>query len=459
MEKQVFRAGAAVIDITPHLGGSIVGYMNDRRSKRIHDPLQVRCLVLDDGQQQVAFVVCDLIAIAGAQVSAARHLIHSHTGIPLHHTLICGTHTHSGATSVSVFQSDPDPRYLEWVVTRIAEGVRNAAANLQPARVGWGSAREPALVFNRRFHMKPGTVPPNPFGGVDAVQMNPGVLNPNIIRPAGPIDPELSLLAAQTTSGEPLALLGSYALHYVGNNPGDDISADYFAIWAREVARGLGQCCPGEAPTADRPPFVAMLANGCSGDINNIDVSHPMEQAYPYEHMGKVARTLAGAAVKAWKTIEFRDAARLDVREAMVKLHVRKPSSADLDRARGILSAAKPELKSLAEIYARETVLLAERPDRVEVPVQAIRVGDLGIVTFPGEAFVELGLEVKKTSPFAGTMMIELANDYAGYIPTRAAFELGGYETWRAQSSFLEPGAAEVVVAAALRLLGELHDA
>ncbi len=456
MGERQLRAGAAVMDITPGLGGSIVGYLNDRRSVRVHDPLAVRCLVLDDGAEKVAFAVCDLIAIAKAQVEAARHLIHGHTAVPLHNILICGTHTHSGATSVSVFQSEPDPRYLEWVVTRIADGVRTAVANLQPARAGWGSVDEPSLVFNRRYHMKPGTVAPNPFGGVDQVQMNPGLLNPNIVKPAGPTDPQLSLLAVQTADGAPLALLGSYALHYVGNNPGTDISADYFAMWAQEVARSLGQY---DGVDDRRPPFVAMLTNGCSGDINNVDVSRTFEQAYVYEHMRKVARRLAERAVEGWKSIRFQDEVRLAVRETRLTLGVRRPSAEDVKRAREILAKAGPELKGLAEVYARETVLLAEYPERVEVPVQAIRVGDLGIVTFPGEAFVEMGLEVKKKSPLAATMCIELANDYAGYIPTGRSFDLGGYETWRARSSFLERGAADALVAAAGRMLSELHGA
>jgi hypothetical protein len=454
MADKILRAGASVIDITPVIGGSIVGYMNDRRSVRIHDPLQVRCLVLDNGEQEVAFAVCDLIAIAQAQVEAARHLIHSHTGIPLHNILICATHTHSGATSVGIFQSEPDAAYLEWVVKRIAEGVRNAAAHLRPARIGWASAREPSLVFNRRFHMKPGTIPPNPFGGVDQVQMNPGHLNPNILKPAGPIDPELSLLAVQTAEGEPLALLGSYALHYVGNNPGTDISADYFAMWSEEVSRLLGECCSGDDR---RPRFVPMLANACSGDINNIDVSRPFEQAYEYAHMRRMARKLAESAASAWKTVEFQPWVPLHVNGASLTLRIRRPDPADVEAAKAALSAAGPDLNTLAEVYARETVLLTERPDRVEIPMQAIRIGDLGIATFPGEAFVELGLDVKQKSPFGRTMCIELANDYAGYIPTRRAFDLGGYETWRARSSCLEVNSGDVMIETAARLLNELH--
>src|SRR5438045_638841 len=146
-----FRAGAAVIDITPPLGSSLAGYFQDRHAELIHDPLHARCLVFESGETKVGIAICDLVAIGNDQVSAARHLIHGHTGIPLHNILIAATHTHTGATPVPIFQSDPDPRYLDWLVTRIADGVRCAAKNLLPARVGWASGDEPSLVFDRRY--------------------------------------------------------------------------------------------------------------------------------------------------------------------------------------------------------------------------------------------------------------------------------------------------------------------
>jgi hypothetical protein len=450
-----FRAGTALIDISPTLGTSLAGYMQDRRAELIHDPLHARCLVLESGGTKVAVVVCDLVAVGGAQVSAARHLIHGHTGIPMQHILIAATHTHSGATSVPIFQSDPDPRYLEWLVTRIADGVRCAARNVIPARVGWTTAQEPGLVFNRRFFMKPGSITPNPFGGIDQVKMNPGNLNPNIIKPAGPTDPELSMLALQTREGRPLALLASYALHYVGNNPGEHVSADYFAMWGQEVARNLNECCL--AGPQERPGFLPILANACSGDINNIDVSRKFSQSYEYAHMREVARQLADRAVQAWKKVQFAEDLPLAALETTIELKLRKPTAADIERARRIIAQAGPNLTTLPQIYARETVLLAERPDSVRVPIMAIRVGDFAIITFPGEAFVELGLEVKKNSPFAQTMCIELANDFAGYIPTARHHELGGYETWRARSSCLEVAAAERMVQSGTKLLHELH--
>ena len=110
----------------------------------------------------------------------------------------------------------------------------------------------------------------------------------------------------------------------------------------------------------------------------------------------------------------------------------------------------------MPEVYARETVQLADWPETFKTPVQTMRVGDLGIVALPGEPFCQTGLNLKAKSPFKPTMMVGMANDYAGYLPTEEQHELGGYETWRAKSSFLEVAAATKIEQTALELLNNL---
>jgi neutral ceramidase len=88
-----------------------------------------------------------------------------------------------------LFQSQADPQYLDFLTDRIVDSVRMAVARLEPARIAVGFGREDSLVFNRRFYMKPGSMPPNPFGGIDKVKMNPGVGNTDIVKEAGPVDP------------------------------------------------------------------------------------------------------------------------------------------------------------------------------------------------------------------------------------------------------------------------------
>ena len=444
-------AGAATAVITPPLGSSIAGGMTDRIATDIHDELHVRSLVLDNGAERLVFAVCDLCVIPRDPIVRARHLIHGHTGIPMTNILVASTHTHSAPPAAHLFQSVPDPRYVEWLVVRIADCVRMAVKRLEPARIGWGVGREDRLVFNRRFFMKPGTIPPDPFGRTtDRVLMNPGAGNQNIDRPAGPIDPEVGVLAVKSSSsGRLISVLGNYALHYVGGEAPGHITADYFGYWARAM-EGQGSAWP---------PPVCILTNACSGNINNVDVRAPAVRRPPYEKMREVAETLAAESRRVLDKIEWHDDVPLAASERELELAVRLPGAADVNQARKILASVPGagQLRERPQIYARETVLLAETwPKTVYAPVQAMRIGPLGIATFPGEAFVELGMEVKAKSPFKPVMLIELANGYFGYIPTVEGHELGGYETWRAKSSFLEKQAAPKMVSSALEQLRRL---
>jgi hypothetical protein len=106
----------------------------------------------------------------------------------------------------------------------------------------------------------------------------------------------------------------------------------------------------------------------------------------------------------------------------------------------------------LDEVYARETVLIKDYPKEVPVIIQTLRVGELGIAAIPCEVFAEIGLAIKARSPFKPTFTIELANGYNGYLPTPEQHKLGGYETWRARSSYLEPEASTKIAETVMEL-------
>ncbi len=445
--KKIFRAGAFAMDITPKkFPVSVNGGMQDRLTKTVHDRLHARCLVLDDGKTRLAFAVCDSCMIPREIIDAARALIHKATGIPQSHVLISATHTHTAPTLGGVFQSDPDPDYVQYLPKQIAKGVERAVANLAPAEVGWAVAREPGQVFNRRWFMKPGTVLADPFGGTtDKVQMNPGYLNPGLLKPAGTIDPDVSVLSVRTSDGRLIALLANYSLHYVGGVP--PLSADYFGAFAERITQLLGA-------EKGEPAFVGILSNGTSGDINNINFGAAAPgRKEPYEQIRLVADSVARAAHKAYKGIKHREWVSLAAADREVELGVRLPSAADVAKARAIIEKAKGVLKTRPEIYARETMLLAKYPAMVPVRLQALRVGEVGIAAIPCEVFVEIGLEIKKRSPLRPTFTIELANGYNGYLPTPEQHQLGGYETWRARSSYLEANASRRITETVLQLL------
>src|SRR5262245_18790267 len=174
MGERQLQAGAAVLSITPNLGVSLNGSMQDRRAEHIHDELYARCLVLDNGETRVVLVLLDLLAARKDWLGEIKHQINGFTNIPLTNILISCTHTHSAVSAVEVFQSNPDAAWLRWAGPRVADCVRVAINRLAPARVGWAVGREERVAFNRRYHMAAGRRLPNPFGGgKDRVQTNP----------------------------------------------------------------------------------------------------------------------------------------------------------------------------------------------------------------------------------------------------------------------------------------------
>ena len=446
-----FRAGAATSNITPWLGVSIAGYMNDRKAEHIHDELHTRCLVLDDGATKIAFAIVDSCMVPREIVDDAKKQIMDATGIAPDHVLISATHTHTAPTSTPCFQSNSDPEYNRYLAVKISDGVRRAVTNLAPAKIAWGAGSVPDQVFNRRWKMKEGTIGPNPFGKVDKVQMNPPSASENLVEPAGPIDPEVPYIFVKSVDDKPIALLANYSLHYVGGQGGLHVSADYFGMFADRVSRLL------DVADID-PPFVGMMSNGTSGNINNINFRVQGESKPPYAQMKFVADTVAQNVFESMKDLQWNDRVTLDAVAQDLQLGVRKPTEQELAEAQEVVRKAEGrEMTTLPEIYARESVLIAEYPDTMPVTIQALRIGNLGIASIPCEVFVEIGLAIKEQSALKPAFTIELANGYNGYLPTAAHHELGGYETWRARSSYLEVGAADKIQSTALELLTQLQ--
>ena len=454
-EAPTFRAGAAILDATPFLDDPIVGNFETPPASYVHDPLHARALVLDDGKARLAFVVVDSVGVSREVFDAARKLAAEKAGVPEANILGAATHTHSGTSARPGDLVSPvaEPTaYQAFLARRIADAIRLAAGNLAPAQVGWGTLDAPEHVFNRRWRLRPGETVPSPLGGVELALMNPG-RNPKILEPAGPTDPQVAFLAVRTPEGRPIAVLANYSLHYVGGVPAGHVSADYFAAFARRLGDRLGV-----DPRHD-PPFVGILSNGTSGDVNNIDVkgAPPATPPAPYAKMEAVADDLAGRVAEAYRGLAFRDEAPLAAAVRELPLKVRKPTPEQVAFAREVLAKPEdaPRHHPLERVFADRTLRLADAPDEVSARLQAFRVGDLGVAAIPFEVFAETGLEIKARSPFKPTFTMELANGVYGYLPTPRHFELGGYETWLGVNR-VEPEAAPRIVAALLDLFAEL---
>ncbi len=452
------RAGAASVTITPPLGEPIVGGFHPFPASHIHDDLHARCLVLDDGTTRLALVVCDLLGIHRSVSDEARRLIAAETGIPSEQVLISATHTHSATTALGGLGNerfrptlDTLSPYQSFVVRRIADGVRCAVNLLRPAELAVGTVDVPEHVFNRRWFMRPGTMPENPFGSADdLVKMNPPGGSPNLDRPAGPTDPTISVIAVREPDGRPLSVFAAYSLHYVGGVGSGHVSADYFGIVCDELARLV------DGDRAD-PPFVALLANGTSGDINNINFREPRPRRAAYEQMRAVAIDVAAKIHGALANLEYNRDVPLAARYREVEIGARHPTEKEAAWAEKTLAEpiAPGAKKTISQIYAERVQALAGQPPTMPVPLQVLEIGPARIGTMPCEVFCEIGLDFRRRSGGHPGFIVSLAHGYLGYLPTPRQHDLGGYETWPGTNR-LEREASETMLAALVAMCGEL---
>lgn len=451
-----FRAGAACVDITPkEFPINMPGGREANLAESAHDPLNSRALVLDDGTTALAMVVIDNLGAGPEVLDEAKTIASEKTGIPTDKMMISSTHTHTGASIGSRETSPPASiAYRKVVVAGIADSIIRAHAALRPAAIGMAAHPLPDEVFNRRWYLKPGKMPLNPYGKYDAVKMNPGT-DPNTIdRPAGPTDPDITIISVQDAKRKPISLFANYSLHYVGGSPKGQVSADYFGEFARVMPSRL----------RSDETFVAMMSNGTSGDINNIPFGVIRAPREPYEQIRIVAQKAADTAWLALRKIEkHRNDVRLSMLQREVPLKYRRPTEEQVTDAKSVLAikdkAAVENLPRLAKNYAGSMVSASERPeDTLIVKVQAIRIGDFAVCGIPFETFVETGLDLKKRSPFPQTMVVGLANGRHGYLPTPEQHKLGGYETWLG-TNVVQEDASVILSNHLLEMLGELKKA
>jgi len=456
-----FKAGAGISNITPFLGDGIIGGWNAPPATHIHDELHARCLVLDDGDTRLAFVVVDNLHINRELFDEAKRLIYEETNLPAENILMSSIHTHSATSALGHdldlaqrgvnYDNVPFDEYQKFLIRRIADVVRIAINNLEPARIGWGVGSVPQYVFTRRWKMKPGTSLPNPFGGQDKGMTWPGHNNPSAVEPDGNPDPDVSFISVKSTSGRPIALLANYSTHYVGGVPSGHISADYFAVFANRMQELL---------KADRqvPPFVAMMSNGTSGNLITVNYDGPPEKRYqPYEKMNVVADDIAREVMRVYNTLQYHDWVPLKAAQEELTLKVRKPDRKMIARANMVLS--RPDtvipVHPHEKVYAIRILKLMKWPDNIDIVLQTFRVGDLGIAAIPFEVVSPIGLELKAKSPFKSSFNISLANGWYGYLPTPEQHKLGGYETWMG-TNCVETKASRKITDKLLRLYAKL---
>jgi hypothetical protein len=447
-------AGAIVVDITPPVGYRMCGYFSERLSTGTKDPLLAKALVLRQGKTQAAIVCCDLIGVPRRVALKARQRASEKTGIPAANIAITGTHSHTGPLffgalrhffherAVAKQGSDPHETvdYPALLVEKLVEAVSKAQAAAVPARLDYGVAEERRLSFNRRFHMKDGSV-----------RFNPGQLNPDIVRVAGPIDPDVGVLrftrrgdkTAAKADEKALASLTVFAMH-LDTTGGTLYSGDYPKYLSDRLQKELGE------------GHVSLFGAGTCGDINHVDVTTKGRRKT--DEIGNLLADTVIAELPKLKEAE----PSLSVKNAIVEAPLQKFSPEQVEKAKARMPLiGTRELTFLEQVEANKITdiqhLVRELGgEKLPLEVQVVRLSpDVAVVTLPGEVFVELGLAIKRASPFRATLVIELANDNPAYIPTRKAFAEGSYET---VNSRVVSGSGEQMAEAAIRLLKALGE-
>ena len=319
--------------------------------------------------------------------------------------------------------------YAEELVAKLTSVIAQADAAVKPVQLVAGSAEQQGLSFNRRFHMKDGTV-----------RFNPGVLNPDIVRAAGPVDPEVGMVFLREANDDnPIAAMVNFALH-LDTVGGTKYAADYPYYLEQSLRKKYGD------------NFVLLFGTGTCGDINHIDVTK--KQRLKTDYIGGTLAATVDAKKESLKPIAE---PLLGVRSGIVDAPLQQFGPEKVAWAReNIKKVGTRELSFLEQVEAYKILARQMRPGRtIPLEVQVFRLSrDVAVVGLPGEVFVDLGLAIKRASPFATTLVIELCQDAPGYIPTKKAFAEGSYET---VNSRIAPGGGEMMAEAAIRLLKELN--
>ncbi len=435
-------AGQSLTKVSPlEIGTGIVDISGEKAI--VLDPLHVRAVVFRQGINQYAIVECEIGAVSWELTIPAREQVSKKTGIPFENIIIAATHTH---------KSHPHKDLLPAIIKAVTDG----QAALKPVKISTALGYQFNVSYNRRYYMKNGKI-----------VFNPMFLNPDIVRPVGPFDPEVGIVMFQdAASSIPVSCIVNFALHLdvVGDEgkaaaPGS-VSADYPYWMEKSLKEDFGK------------DFSMLFLTGTCGNLNHWDFSKPGPQRGHETKSKQVGDSLYSSVKKALPASK-EELPSMASRYRVINVPVQSYTKEDLEWARNLETAS---LSGKSEVPdERAQFLMRVRKNRIltldmlkqkgmtalPIDVQVLRLtNNTAIVTMPGEPFVEHGLSIKNNSPFENTMIVELASfnisdNSLTYIPNKRAYWQGEYEI---ENSILAPGGGEMIVETILEMLNELKE-
>lgn len=422
--KTILKVGIGVADITPSLGVKMVGYYYPRRAKSVHDPLMAKTAIFDDGMTRVALVACDVCSFDRRSVDAIRSNLAGLNIVSPDRIILCASHIHTGPKI--------NAGYVKILTKGIARALRKAYDAMAPATLRRQTANIEGLFFNRRYFMKNGEV-----------VTNPGKCNPNIVRPVGPVFKKADVLWID------FAATGvSWAIVNVPGHPdtvgGEKISADY-PYFIEKTLKSRSRRIAG-----------LIYTNAPCGDINHWDIHDPSPQR-GFKEAKRIGQRIGEAIADEVKQAKTVHVERITSAHKTISLPYINVTPADIKRARTILKRPYPPgVDFTMEVVEAQKIMRAARlqsPNR-PISITAIGLGSVAFVGMPAELFSELGMEIKRRSPFETTLIHDLAFAPVGYIAPAKAWREGGYEV---TSSIFKPGVGESIVKCSLDILNQCH--
>jgi neutral ceramidase len=424
------RVGASRVDITPPADPA-----HTPSGKYAHEKLYVRAIVLDNGSARAALIGADQGGLYDAVWLAASKQIAAELNCPVENIVMSATHTHSGwgpggFPGMRGLRPDPNAPPPP-IVGQIVDAVRQAKANLQPARVGFGSGKS-YLNVNRD------TIDGDTHLWTQA---------PNLEAPSDKTVAVVEFLAA---SGQPIAVYMDYAMHPVNGFLAGVTSADFAGATSRYVEQAFDD------------KTVAVFVQGASGDQNPL-----------YLRAGTNAMaSQSGVPITGY--VLTREVVEAPLRDGKVKTSPVDPKVADaLERvmdSEGVLLGEEVirVMTNIKQLHATPTIAAAQKTvtcpgrkrtdsgregmqgtyedgDPVDIRLGVIRIANIEVTSVDGEVYTPIAQRLKRESPMANTFMVTLANGAAqsGYIPNDTAF---GAQTFQVLGSRLKPGCAETAI-------------
>lgn len=442
------KAGFGRVNINPPMGISIRGYYKPRFAEAILDDLEVNALALECGEVKTILISVDHCGIEQVLSAAFRKAASDAAGVPMENIIISATHTHTGPALEINSEDELTKEYTTFVQRRIADAAKFAVDDLKDAKMGYGKGVASNVAFVRRFIMKDGSI-----------KTNPGVNNPDIVRPVGDIDDSVNVMRFDREGADTIVFV-NFANHpdVVG---GCKISADWPGLLRKDVEKILdGTRC--------------IFFNGAQGDVNHVNV-HPKggdlngmfmdfdDVSRGYAHAEYIARVVTGGVLQAYDKVNYIDVDKLIAKQKVMNVPSNRPDPKDIPEAHRINdlhNAGKDSelpyegmMLTTVVAEAARMVRLENGPDAFDMTLSAVVVGPVAIIGIPGEPFNGIGVGLKATEGYDMILPCCLTNGSEGYFPMQDSYDQGGYE---ARSSRFKAGVAEFIIEEGKKLLTSL---